>query len=333
MHSTLHVVHTHTFSRSCRLQLSAAVLVMVDESPQRVAVLVVEEALQDLHGSNMVCRSGELLLPCLPSGVLAWRAAWVSTRKWGLAFSLPFSSASVFAAFKTPSCSTGLFSALSSLSRLLLELPLLLLVLLLLLPLLRLLLLALPNGDGGSSGTSRCVERGARRGCEAIRAGSALMCCTSSGASSSSSATILFAFPFGSFFFGFASSFRSSRFSSFLPSGLPLLLSSALCFFFSLFSFLCFLSPCRTQRTRKTQSMSPGTVRGTTRATRKTHRTVQTGSRDRYKDNTTDVRNMQNMYLFGFIGDKTPGRSSTDLVHAHGHGGLPRSTGGREEVL
>ena len=241
-----------------------------------------------------------------PAGSLLGGRPWVSTRKWGLAFSFPFSGASIFAAFKTPSCCTGLFSALSSLS-LLLELPLLLLVLLLLLPLLELLLLALPNGDSGSSGTSRCVERGARRGCEAIRAGSALICCTSSSkASSSSSPTILFAFPFGSFFFGFASSFRSSRFSSFLPSGLPLLLSSALCFFFSFFSFFCFLSPCRTQRTRKTRSMSPGTLRGTTRATRKTHRTVQTGSRDRYKDNTTDVRNMQNMYLFGFIGDKTP---------------------------
>ena len=227
MHSTLNLVHTHTFSRSCRLQLSAAVLVMVDESPRRVAVLVVEEALQDLDGSNMVRQFGELLVLCLPSGELAWRAAMGPTRKWGLAFSFPFSTASVFAAFKTAFCSTGLFSALSSLSLLLLELPLLLLVLLLLLPLLELLLLALPNGDNGSSGTSRCVERGARRGCEAIRAGCALICCTSSGASSSSSAAILLSFPFGSFFFGFASSFRSSRFSSFLPSGLPLLLSSA----------------------------------------------------------------------------------------------------------
>ena len=54
MHSTLNVLHTHTFSRSCRLQPSATVLVMVDESPQRVAILVVEEALQDLDGSNMV---------------------------------------------------------------------------------------------------------------------------------------------------------------------------------------------------------------------------------------------------------------------------------------
>ena len=52
--------------------------------------------------------------------------------------------------------------------------------------------------------------------------------------------------------------------------------------------------------------MLPGTVRGTTRAARNTHRTVQTGSTDRYKDNTTDFRNMQNMYLFKFIGDKTP---------------------------
>ena len=49
MHSTLNVVHTHTFSRNYRLELSAAPLVMVDESPQRVAVLVVEEALQNLH--------------------------------------------------------------------------------------------------------------------------------------------------------------------------------------------------------------------------------------------------------------------------------------------
>ena len=265
MHSTLNVVHAHTFSRSCRLQLSAAVLVMVDESPQRVAVLVVEEALQDLDGWNMVRRSGELLLPCLPSGELAWRAAMGLHQEMGPRLLLPLLSASVFAAFKTPFCSTELFSALSSLSLLLLELPLLLLVLLLLLPLLELLLLALPNGDSGSSGTCRCVERGARRGCEAIRAGSALISCTSSGASSSSSATILLAFPFGSFFFGFASSFRSSRFSSFLPSGLPLLLSSALCFFFSFFSFLCFFFPCGTQRTRKTRSMSPETVRGTTK--------------------------------------------------------------------
>ena len=279
MHNSLNVVHTHTSSPRCRLQLCAAVLVMVHERPQRVPVLVVEEALQDLDGSDMVRRSGELLLPCLPRGERGGRQ-WVSTRKWDLAFSFPFSRASVFAAFKTPFCCTGLFSALLSLS-LLLELPLLLLVLLLLEPLLELLLLALPNGDSGSSGTSRCVQRGARRGCEAIPAGSALICCTSSSkASSSSSATILFAFPFGSFFFGFASSFRSSRLSSFLPSGLPLLLSSALCFFFSFFSFLCFLSPCRSQRTRKTRSMSPGTLRGTTRATRKTHRTVQTGSRD-----------------------------------------------------
>ena len=99
-----------------------------------------------------------------PVGSLLGGRPWVSTRKWGLAFSFPFSSASVFAAFKTPFCSTGLFSALSSLSVLLLELPLLLLVLLLLLPLLELLLLALPNGESGSSGTSRCVKHGARRG-------------------------------------------------------------------------------------------------------------------------------------------------------------------------
>ena len=97
-------------------------------------------------------------------GTLLGGRPWVSTSKWGLAFSFPFSSASIFATFKTPFCSTGLFSALSSLSLLLLEVPLLLLVLLLLLPLLELLLLALPNGDSGSSGTSRCVERGARRG-------------------------------------------------------------------------------------------------------------------------------------------------------------------------
>ena len=137
-----------------------------------------------------------------------------------------------------------------------------------------------------------------------MRAGSAVISCTSSRASSS--ATILLAFPLGSFFFGFASSFRSSRFSSFLPSGLALLLSSVVCFFVSFFSFLCFFPPCRTQRTRKTRSTSPATVRGTTRATRKTHRTVQTGSRDGYKDNGADVQNTQNMHLFGFIGDETP---------------------------
>ena len=303
MHSTLNVVQTHTFNRSWRLQLSAGVVVMMGESPRRLAVLGVEEALHDLDGSNMVRRSGELLLPCLPSGELAWRVAMGNGASPSPS---PFPSASVFAAFKTPFCSTGLFSALLSLSLLLLELPLLLLVLLSMLPLLELLLLALPNGDSSSSGTSRCVKRGARGGCEAIRAGSALMCCYSSGALSSSSATILLPFPFGSFFFGCASSFRSSRFSSFLPSGLPLLLSSALCFFSSFFSFLCFFPPCRTQRTRQTGSMLQGTLQGTTCATRKTHRRVQTGSRDRYKDNTTDVRNMQNMYLFGFIGDKTP---------------------------
>ena len=134
-----------------------------------------------------------------PVGSLLGGRPWVSTRKWGLAFSFPFFSASVFAAFKTPFCSTVLFSALSSLSLLLPELPLLLLVLLLLLPVLELLLLALPNGDSGSSGTSRCVERGARRGCEAIRASSALICCTSSGTSSSSSATILLPSPLGPF--------------------------------------------------------------------------------------------------------------------------------------
>ena len=89
MHSTLNVVHTHTFSRSCRLQLSAAVLVMVDESPQRVAVLVVEEALQDLDGSNMVRRSGELLLPCLPNGELAWRAAMGLHQEMGPRLLLP----------------------------------------------------------------------------------------------------------------------------------------------------------------------------------------------------------------------------------------------------
>ena len=33
MHSTLNVVHTHSFSRSCRLQVAATVLVIVDESP------------------------------------------------------------------------------------------------------------------------------------------------------------------------------------------------------------------------------------------------------------------------------------------------------------
>ena len=44
------------------------------------------------------------------------------------------------------------------------------------------------HSDSGSSGTSRCVERGARQGYEAIRAGSALICCTSCGASSWSSA-------------------------------------------------------------------------------------------------------------------------------------------------
>ena len=75
MHSSLNVVHTHTFSPSCRLQLCAAVLVMVHERAQRVPVLVGEEALHDLDGSDMVRRSGELLLPCLPSGELAWRAA------------------------------------------------------------------------------------------------------------------------------------------------------------------------------------------------------------------------------------------------------------------
>ena len=95
-----------------------------------------------------------------PVGSLLGGRPWVSTRKWGLAFSFPFPGASVFAPFG----STGLFSALSSLSLLLLELPLLLLVLLLLLPLLELLQLALPHGDSGSSGPSRCVERGARRG-------------------------------------------------------------------------------------------------------------------------------------------------------------------------
>ena len=42
---------------------------------------------------------------------------------------------------------------------------------------------------------------------------------------------------------------------------------------------------------------------------------------------------MQNMYLFGFIGDKTPGLFSTDLVNADGHGDLQRSAGGKEEVL
>ena len=251
------------------------------------------------HPVNFSC------LVC-PVGGLLGRRPWVSTRKWGLAFSFPFSSASIFAPFKPPLCSTGLFSVLSLLSLLLLELPLLLLVLLLLLPLLELLLPALPNPESGSFGTSRCVERGMRRGCESIGAASALICCTSSRPWSSSSATILLALFFWSFFLGFAFSFRFSCFSSFLPSGLPLLLSSALCFFFSFFSFLCFLSPCSTQRRRKTQSMLPGTVQGTTRATRKTHRTVQTGSMDRYKYNTTDVRNMQNMYIFGFIGDKTP---------------------------
>ena len=71
-------------------------------------------------------------------------------------------------------------------------------------------------------------------------------------------------------------------------------------------SNVCFFPPCRTQITRKTRSTSPGTVRGPTRATRKTHRTVQTGSRDGYKDNTGDVQSTQNMYLFRFIGDKTP---------------------------
>ena len=54
MHSSLNVVHTHTFSTRCRLQLCAAVLVMVHERPQRVPVLVVEEVLQDLDGSGMV---------------------------------------------------------------------------------------------------------------------------------------------------------------------------------------------------------------------------------------------------------------------------------------
>ena len=104
--------------------------------------------------SCLVCRVGSLL----------GGRPWVSTRKWGLALSFPFSSASVFAPFKTPFCNTGLLWALSSLRQLLLELPLLLLVLLLLLPLLELLLLALPHGDSGSSSTSRCEERGARRG-------------------------------------------------------------------------------------------------------------------------------------------------------------------------
>ena len=42
---------------------------------------------------------------------------------------------------------------------------------------------------------------------------------------------------------------------------------------------------------------------------------------------------MQNMYLFGFIGEKTPEWSSTDLVDADGHGALQRSAGGKEEVL
>ena len=72
------------------------------------------------------------------------------------------------------------------------------------------------------------------------------------------------------------------------------------------FSYLCFFSPCRTQTTLKTESTSPGTLRGTTRGTRKTHSTVQTGCRDGYKDHTGDVPNTQNMYLFRFIGHKTP---------------------------
>ena len=89
MHSTLNVVHTHTFSRSCRLQLPAALLVMVGESTQRVAILIAEEALQDVDGANMVRRSGELLLPCLPSGELALRASMGLHQEMGPRLLLP----------------------------------------------------------------------------------------------------------------------------------------------------------------------------------------------------------------------------------------------------
>ena len=183
-------------------------------------------------------------------------------------------------------------------------------------PLLELLPLAHSHGDGRSSFASRCVERGARRGRAAIRAGPALTSYTSCGAWSC--ATILLDFPFGScfsasflspvffFFFGFASSFRSSLLSSFLPSSLALLLSSARCLFFSFFSVLCFLSPCRTQRTLKTGSTALGKVLETTCAARKTHRRVYTGSRDRDKDNNRNVRSTQSITLFRFIGDRTP---------------------------
>ena len=99
----------------------------------------------------------------------------VSTRKWGFPFACPFSSASVYAAYEAPLLCTGLFAILTSLLLLLFELPVLLLVLLLLLPLLVLVPLAVPHGNGGALLTSRCVERGARRGRAAIRAGSALI--------------------------------------------------------------------------------------------------------------------------------------------------------------
>ena len=89
MHSTLNVVHTHTFSRSCRRQLPAAIHVMVDESTQRVAILVAEEALHNLDGSNMVRRSAALLLPCLPSGELVWRAAMGLHQEMGARLLLP----------------------------------------------------------------------------------------------------------------------------------------------------------------------------------------------------------------------------------------------------
>ena len=102
MHSTPNAVHTHTFIRSRRLQLPADILVMVDESTQRVAILVVEEALQDPDGSNMVRQISELLPPCCPVGSLLGGRPWVSARKWGFALSFPFSSASNFAAFKAP---------------------------------------------------------------------------------------------------------------------------------------------------------------------------------------------------------------------------------------
>ena len=115
-----------------------------------------------------------------------------------------------------------------------------------------------------------------------------------------------------------------------MGSGLPLLLSSALCFFFSFFSFLCFLFPCRTQRTRKDQCRQ-GQYEGQRARCPKHIGRFRQAPRT---DTKTTPRKPRTCKTFTFSGSsgKKPELMQHGLVDPDGHGVLQRGTGGREGV-